>query len=214
VSEPAAGLSPLGRLLAGGQRALKLIEFPGPRGVGPDGARIPVGVWALLDVETRTARIAAITYLTDTLKLTEAHLIQLPELGDEEVKVQLLALALRDPAAPARPFATPADLRLLTPDEREAFFAAYLEWVAERSPLRQLAGAEEVEALIEALKKDSTSAITLSSYDGASLRSVVRSMAARLSRSTTPPSWASTPASGSPTSPTPTSPGSPESAGR
>jgi len=176
------GPSPLSRLVGDGPRPMKVIEFPGERGKETGTS---VGIWNLRDNETRQARIDAIKFLQDVCKLTELHLAYNPTLGEDEQKTQLLFRALRDPQTPIRAFAqSPAELREhLTPDEREALFAAYLEFVDERSPIKRLTD-KEVEELCSALGKESTTTTTLSSYDSASLKNIVRELANQLTKLT------------------------------
>ena len=131
IESMSKGPSPLSRLLGDGVRPIKIVQFPGERG---EASGLQVGIYNLFDSETRSARVDAMDYLSTKMKLTEVHLARDPSLGDEEVKSQLLFRALRDAANPVMPFA--ADVQQLrdriTPDEREALFSAYLEFVDER----------------------------------------------------------------------------------
>ncbi len=183
VEKVAEGPCALSRLIGDGDRPSKTVTFPGERGAA---AGAKVTLWNLTDHESRTARLEAIKYLVDVCKLSELHLAHDPALADEEVKTQLLWRALRDPDEPLRPFASTVNkLRVhLTPDEREALFAAYLEFVDERSPIRRIRSDEELDGLAEALGKGETGEITLSSYDTASLRTIVRELASRCRRLT------------------------------
>jgi hypothetical protein len=189
------GPSPLARLVGDGERPLKVVPFPGPRGA--DGAT--VGLWCLSHHETVQARVDALKYLGETLKLTEVHLAGDTSLGEEEGKIQILFRALRDPAEPLRPFASsPMQLRShLTSDEREALFGAYLEWTDERSPIRKIYSDAELDEVVAALGKGSTRAITLSYFDTASLRSIVLALVDRCATLTKPRSSATSPASDS-----------------
>lgn len=193
------GPSPLSRLLGDGVRPIKIVQFPGERG---EAYKLQVGIYNLFDSETRSARIDAMEYLSTKLKLTEMHLARDPSLGEEEVKSQLLFRALRDAANPVMPFATDVQqLRdRITPDEREALFAAYLEFVDERSPMKHIKSSTEVDELISALSKPSLGERSLTSYDSASLRSIVMSLVDRCVKLTKQLSSDSSPVSDSPLS--------------
>jgi hypothetical protein len=174
----ASGPSPLSRLIGEEPRPFKVIPFPGSRGAAKQAS---VGLWNLMDHETRQARIEAVRYLTDVCKLNDVHLLQDTSLATEETTTQILWRALRDPAEPMRPFAaSPNELRVhLTADEREALYQEYLAWVDERSPLRKIRGSEELEELVVALGKASTAGTLLSYYDSTSLRVLAAELAAR-----------------------------------
>lgn len=175
-----AVVSGLARLLGDGKRPCKVISFPGTTS--------PVALFNLFDHETRVARVAAVKYLVEGLKLSELHLAHFPEMGDEEVKIQELFLALRDPAAPEVPFAkSPEEIRQsLTPDQREALFREYLVFADERSPIKRLNSRGEVDALLEELGKASGAKTSLACYDSISLEWMVRYAATRLAMQTTP----------------------------
>lgn len=197
----AAGPSPLETLLGNGPRAYKVIPLPGPRFAGRPEAQ--VAIIELMDWELRTARLEALRFLTDTCKMTEAHMAMDTSLGDEEVKTQILYAALRDPLQPDRKFARSAMAWRtgLTPDEREALYNAYLEFVEERSAFRRFQTPEEVDELAAALGKEDLAAATiLHSYDVASLRSTLRALAKRHSALTKQLSLATLLSSASPTS--------------
>ena len=170
------GPSPLARLLGTGQRPMRVIDFPGDRG-----NEVSVGIWNLLQWELQSARIDAMKWITDVCKVPDSALLTDASLADEETKNQILFRALRNPNSPMQPFAASVnELRtLLTPDERDALFTQYLDFVEERSPLRRIQSESEVDELIVALGKGSTRGITLQSFDSNSLRSIAASLADR-----------------------------------
>lgn len=161
----------ISKLLDLSERPSKLIDFPGPRNQTHE---IPkVRLWCLTDWESRQAKLKAIEFL-QTLKLPETVIAHDPGFLDEEIKIQILFEAMRDENQPLKQWADSCfSLRtILTPDEREALFLAYLEFVEERSPFKKFMSGSEVDELISAMGKDSNSAIIFSYYDSNSLRNI------------------------------------------
>lgn len=171
------GDSPLVKLMGTGQRPMRTVDFPGERGKG-----VAVGIWNLLQYETQQARLDAVKWIQEVCKVPDSALLADASLADEETKNQLLFRALRDPQNPSAPFAsTVNELRtLLTPDERDALYTQYLDFVDERSPLRKLKSAEEIDQIVTALGKEGSVGKTfLAYYDSVSLRSICLILAER-----------------------------------
>jgi len=109
-----------------------------------------------------------------------------------ETKVQILALALVDPADPKSPAVeSPAQLRtMLEPDEVAALFERWEDWQEERSPLSALRSVEAIDAELDALGKGLTASTSLLRYDSGTLRFMLRRAAERLRMLTKPSSSA------------------------
>lgn len=151
------------------------------------GARLD-GVPLALRVATNEARVravaAAVKFLTEKCGLTESYLYDTATGGAEldlETKVQILAVALCEPAPPHARVVDSADgLRgLLESDEVVQLFESYADFVAERSPLSRAKSAEEVEAVLSALGKGMLPASRLTSFDTVTLRRALHSLAVR-----------------------------------
>lgn len=116
-----------------------------------------------------------------------------------ELMVQLMARALVDPDKPTVPVGDAALIRgLLFADELEVCFREYLDFQAERSPIRSLRTRAELDEVIAALGKGQTAAINLQRYDVISLCSMVRTLAVSVSTLTRPNSSDTSPPNGSP----------------
>lgn len=171
-----------------------------------DGEQVPVTFWVLTNLELAQAHRAALDFLRASLQLKELGLES--DIGDAELTVQMLAVALRDPANPSEPFASAAELRgALSADEITAAFHAYLDFADERSPIRKFRSAEEVGAFVDAVGKGSIPRTELISYDTVSLATALLFAAARSPTSTKRSSSACSAASASPTSGGPTAAG-------
>lgn len=169
----------ISKLLDLQSRPHKIIDFPGIRN---ENFEIPkIALWNLTDWESRQARIKAIEFI-GTLKLPESIITHDPGFLEEEIKIQILFQAMRDSEQPLKPWADSTfSLRtILTPDERESLFCAYLEFVEERSPFKKFLSGKEVDELISAMGKNSNSEIILSYYDSNSLRNICRSLVDKL----------------------------------
>lgn len=196
MSEASDGPAPL-TLIVGRERPIKVIDFPGDRGLREDGTRIAVGLWALLDGEKRKAKLEAIKYL-EGLKFTDLHLAQAPGIGEDERKTQELFLALRDPEQPLRPFAAnPGDLRRLTTEERDTLCEQVKLYGEERACWKYFDTAEEVDGFIAAVGKGLIANSSLLDYDIGSLCHALRIAAARSLTSTKPSFLGSSSSSGS-----------------
>jgi len=185
VSETASSSAPI-LLVVNQERPCRVIDFPGERGVLPNGERIAVGIWALLDGEKRKAKLEAIKYL-EGLKLTDLQLVQAPEIGEDERKTQELFIALRNAAEPLRQFSpNVADLRRLTTEERDALLEQVKQFGEERSAFKYFESAEEVDGLIAAAGKGSVSMSGLRRFDSGSLAYALCIAAGRCTSSTRP----------------------------
>lgn len=104
--------------------------------------------------------------------------------------MQLLSRALRDGNDPTRTFAESADelRKTLEADEVAALFEHLLDYQEERSPLSRARSWEEVEALLVAVGKGLAPGTSLNSCDSASLRFMLRELAARWVMLMKPPS--------------------------
>lgn len=200
--------SPLSRLLGQAPLALKAIE--GFEGASGRFRGTPLAVRALSGDDQERATAEAAKHLVATCGFERADLYT--EIGEGlftyEVKVQLLARALYVPGPSPVPFAASAEelRRLLEPDEVAELFERFLDWQEERSPLRRARSWEEVESFLEALGKGWTAPTSLSSYDAASLRFMLRELAVRWVKLTKPPSSDTLPpndSAGSSTTPEP-----------
>ena len=148
---------------------------------------IPLALRAVPNEARVRAVAAAVKFLTEKCGLTESYLYDTATGGAEldlETKVQLLAVALCEPAPPHAPVVDSADgLRaLLEADEVVQLFESYADFVAERSPLSRAKSAEEVEAVLSALGKGMLPASRLTSFDSVTLRRALHSLAVRHER--------------------------------
>ena len=148
---------------------------------------IPLALRAVPNEARVRAVAAGVKFLTEKCGLTESYLYDTATGGAEldlETKVQLLAVALCEPAPPHAPVVESADgLRaLLEADEVVQIFESYADFVAERSPLSRAKSAEEVEAVLSALGKGTLPASRLTSFDSVTLRRALHSLAVRHER--------------------------------
>lgn len=122
---------------------------------------------------------------------------------DLEVKVQLLAQALCEPAPPhALVCASADDLRtLLDATELQQIFEVYVDWLATRNPLSQAKSLEEVDAVLSALGKGTIPVSRLSAFDSSTLRSALHSLACQRERLMSSSSSPSSPSTEPPTTP-------------
>jgi hypothetical protein len=172
-------LYPSEALIINDQRPIRVIVFPGERGKQHN---LSVGIWCLSRHELAEAEREAAKYLQDICKVSDAQLAVGTSLAEEEIKVQLLFRALRDPKEPTRQFFKEImHLRTrLYADEITALYSAYLEFVEERSPLRKCVSSEEIDQLVDSLGKGLPANSVLSFYDTSSLKNIVEELAARL----------------------------------
>lgn len=104
-----------------------------------------------------------------------------------ELMVQLMARALVDPDKPTTPVGDAALIRgLLFADELEVCFREYLDFQAERSPIRSLRTRAELDEVLAALGKGRTGETNLQRYDVVSLCSMVRTLAVSVATLTRP----------------------------
>ena len=164
--------------------------------------RATLAVRALSAAEMEEAHAEAIKFLVGQGAHQREDLIGAS--GDSvlelELMTQLLARALMDHEKHREPFAKDAAaLRgALFSDEIEACFREYTAFQAERSPIRGLRSADELKEVVEALGKGQTSQINLLRFDVISLRSIITSLAVRVSTLTRPSFSDTSPPSASP----------------
>jgi len=194
--------SPLARALGERGVVVKIVDDLGGQLDG-----IPLALRPL-STETRGGAVAAaIKYLTGPCGLSEAYLYDTSNGAAEldlETKIQLLAVALCEPAPPHAPVVASADeLRgLIEANDAGQLFEVYADFLAERSPLSRAKSMAEVEAVVTALGKGMTSVSRLTSFDSTTLRSALYSLAVRhemLTSSNSSPSSPSTALDATPT---------------
>jgi hypothetical protein len=188
--------SPLAKALGDlATRPMKVCEVPGVPG-------LVVGIWALTQSEADKAKIAAFGYVRGTLKMSEVDLAYSPGAFDDNLAIEVLALALRDPHAPERPFARDGqELRDgFDPITLGRLHALYVGFVDERHrPPEDLE--REVDELIELAKKGQDASARWRSLAGPSLPRLLPILADRLARLThAPSSPLSPPSDSAPTS--------------
>jgi hypothetical protein len=150
-----------------------------------------VALRALSTDEQERCVADALKWLTEGAKLQRADVYT--ETGEQtlavEYQVQVLARALVMPADPRKPMVEgAADVReLLSPEQVAWLFEQYTAFQATRSPYQKLTP-EGVEEVATALGKGFLPPTSLSSFDAATLRSIVTALALRLSTLTTAPS--------------------------
>jgi len=172
-------LYPSEALIINDQRPIRVIAFPGERGKQHN---LSVGIWCLSRHELAEAEREAAKYLQDICKVSDAQLAVGTSLAEEEIKVQLLFRALRDPREPTRQFFKEImHLRTrLYADEITALFRAYLDFTEERSPLRSMVSSEELDQLVDSLGKGQAAGFVLNCFDTSLLKNIVRELAVRL----------------------------------
>lgn len=181
--------------------AVHIVDLFDGTGARLDG--IPLALKAVTNEARVRAVAAAVKFLVEKCGLTESYLYDTATGGAEldlETKVQILAVALCEPAPPHALVCKDADaLRgLLEADELVQLFESYADFVAERSPLSRAKGAEEVEAVLAALGKGTLPASRLTSFDSVTLRRALHSLAVRHERLMNSSSSPSSPSSGPP----------------
>lgn len=175
--------SPLARALGERGVAVKILDDLG--GSRLDG--IPLAMRPL-STDTRGKGVAAaLRFLTEKCGLTESYLYDTRDGAAEldlELKIQLLAASLCEPAPPHAAVVKDADeLRtLLEPGDVAQLFEVYADFLAERSPISRAKSAEEVEAVVTALGKGMLPASRLTSFDSTTLRIALHSLALRHER--------------------------------
>ena len=168
---------------------------------------VPLALRALSNDERVKCIARSVAFLLGPCGMSEEHCFGQGQGAferDLEAKVQILALALVEPAPPhARVAASADDLRtLLDADEITQLFEIYADHIAERSPISSAATVEEVEAVIVALGKGTIPASRLTRYDTSTLRSTIVSLAVRLETLTSSRSSPTSPSSASAATPT------------
>lgn len=181
--------SPLAKLLGDAPVAHRKVE--GFEGAGGRFKGVSLSLVALSgDVQERATSDAAKHLVSVGFNREDLY----TEIGEGlfgyEIKVQLLSRALRDGNDPTRTFAESADelRKTLEADEVAALFEHLLDYQEERSPLSRARSWEEVEALLVAVGKGLAPPTSLNSYDAASLRFMLRELAARWVTLMKPPS--------------------------
>ncbi len=170
--------SPLAKLIGElDVRPYKTVDLPGVEGA-------QVALWCLTQAECDRAKAAALAYMRGTLKFSEMDLAYTPGAFDDNVAIETLALAMRDPNDARQPFAKDgAEVRRLGPKALGALHEEYVQFVAERSPLSQADDLEkEVDSLCEALKAGQPGDAWCRSFDGTSARRLLPILADRLAR--------------------------------
>ena len=188
--------TPLAKALGDRGVAVHILDLFDGTGARLDG--IPLALRAVPNEARVKAVAAAVKFLTEKCGLTESYLYDTATGGAEldlETKVQLLAVALCEPAPPHAPVVESADgLRaLLEADEVVQIFESYADFVAERSPLSRAKSAEEVEAVLSALGKGMIPPSRLNAFDSSTLRSALHSLAVQRERLTSSSSSPSSP---------------------
>ena len=171
-------------------------------GTGHDLDGIPMALRTVPNAVRVKATADALKFLTGpSCGMTEEYLYGTDSGRGEmnlELMVQLLAVALVEPAPPHARIAKDADtLRgLLDATEVQQIFDVYGDWLAERNPLSHAKSMEEVDAVLAALGKGTIPRSRLTSFDTSTLRSALASLAVRhamltnSSSSLSPPSTA------------------------
>jgi hypothetical protein len=188
--------SPLAKLLGDAPVAHRKVE--GFEGAGGRFKGVSLALVALSgDVQERATSDAAKHLVSVGFNREDLY----TEIGESlfgyEIKVQLLSRALRDGNDPTRLFAESADelRKTLEADEVAGLFEHLLDYQEERSPISRARSWEEVEALLVAVGKGLAPATSLNSCDSASLRFMLRELAARWVTLMKPPSSGTSPAS-------------------
>lgn len=190
-----AGGSPLSRLLGGYLPPRKKFTLDVLR-CDANGAPVTITLHmaarALTAEETEEAHAETIKWLLSKGGHEREDLISTAgdSIKDLELMTQLLARALMSPESIREPFAPDAAaLRAaLYTDEIEACFREYSAFQAERTPIRALRSADELEEVVDALGKGHGERINLLRFDVISLRSITLSLADRVARQTRPSS--------------------------
>jgi hypothetical protein len=126
---------------------------------------IPARIYVLSQTEVVQCRSQAYHFLNDGMGLDPNALVNRDAYADE-VTLQILARALRDPDDIGKPLAeSVADLRdNTTSDERAAIFDLYVELQREVDPARaEMTEADALEILEHVKKKDSTRLVDIGS---------------------------------------------------
>ena len=167
--------------LLSGRRKIGRFPFPGIEGR-------ECGVRMLSDREVDDARADAATYLDARWKKAgfdvERSVRFDPESLEREHMRQVILRAIvepdSDPAKPTQLFPSVEVVRDLDSTQIQAFWEIYLDWHDAVDP-RTTYTDGEIEELAEALKKEPNEPVLLAHMQPATLRSLLRSMAKRLS---------------------------------
>ena len=167
-----------------GRRAVRVMPFPGVEGA-------EFGIRILVDEEIDHARMAAVEYVKNFTKRLQMDYGQVlliePDFLDREIQRQIIWRSFIDPDTreeenPAPYFPDPEDVRKLDAVLVETLHQCYLEHQNYINPLTGLSD-EEVDALVEALGKESIGTAILGQYDAPTLRKLVHTLVARLASS-------------------------------
>lgn len=198
--------SPLAKALGDRGIAVHILDLYDGTGHDLDG--IPMALRTVSNAIRVKATADALRFLTGPqCGMTEEYLYGTDSGRGEmnlELMVQLLAVALVEPAPPHRPIAKDADTlrQLLDATEIQQIFDVYGDWLAERNPLSHAKSMEEVDAVLAALGKGTIPASRLTSFDSSTLRSALASLAVRLARLTSSSSLLSPPSTDTAETPT------------
>jgi hypothetical protein len=152
-----------------GRLAIRCYPFPGAEDVD-------VGVRMLRDQELDAARTAA----QDFVKKHKVELVIDPEFFDRAIKREIISRAFYDAASPDEPFfSSQNEVAALDATLVAACFELYTRHQVTVDPYAHC-DAEEVDELLELLKKSETSAETWRLFDAPTLWSFVLSLGSRL----------------------------------
>lgn len=197
--------SPLARALSDRGVPVHVVDVYDGTGARLDG--VPLALRAVSESVRVKAVADALRFLTGPkCGMSEEYLYGTEDGRGElnlEIKVQLLAAALCEPAPPHAPVVESADdLRtILDGTELNQLFEVYADWLAERNPLSQAKSLEEVEAVLEALGKGMIPPSRLHAFDSSTLRSALRSLAVQRATLTSSNSSPSSPSTAAPVTP-------------
>ena len=174
----------------GNSRPTTSFPWPGIEGksVEEGGKGLQVRIWAPGKDELDQAMIKAHKYFFKTLGLTREDL-EIPEIyasWQSEIKIQQLWYAMRDPDKPEQHFASDVSkIRELDTDVQQHIFDHLVDWMRERSPIRELKTIEELEQVLVDLGKATPGAKRwLRRLDAGSLRFIAIELAGRLMSAT------------------------------
>lgn len=172
VVKDARPVTRLSRMMQGN---LQMPDIVWPGLVDTDGSPVTVKLKVLTCDQIQWAHARAIVRFTEVLKIPidSPHTI---ELFEDEVRLQVLFDACRDPADPKKPFAVDdADMRENTTAElRELMFDRYVDHARKVDPALEELSDEETKEVIAALKKKDR--VTLVAFGSRTLASFLLSM--------------------------------------
>lgn len=167
-----------------GRRVIGRFPFP-----GSEGSHM-VGVRLLTESEIDIARFNAQFYIKSRCERVGLSLVDFvnidPESLDREHQRQVLFAAILslegDPDNPPRFFKDDAQVRALDSVLVDQLWREYADWQEASNPMLSLKK-EEVDELVEALKKEPTARVLLAHFESGTLRSLVRTLASQLQTS-------------------------------